>query len=70
MLEAAATAMPGREEKAIKVNEVFGTQTQRGYLSEEVTQLIKILSARGLVAGGRASGCFLSLPSKVGNQPC
>ncbi len=48
-LEETTQTIPGRELKAIKKNDVFTSAEPRGYLPEEVNQLIKVLAARGLV---------------------
>jgi len=48
-LEDTTHTIPGRDLKAIKKNDVFTSSEPKGYLPEEVDQLIKVLTARGLI---------------------
>jgi hypothetical protein len=48
-LEETTRTIPGRDSKAIKKNDVYTSAEPRGYLADEVSQLIRILVARGLI---------------------
>lgn len=48
-LENGTNLIANRREKAIRVNEVHQAQKNKGYLDDEISQLLKVLSARGLV---------------------
>ncbi len=49
-LQETNATIPGRDIKAIKKNDVYTAAEHKGYLGEEIAQLIKVLTARGLVA--------------------
>lgn len=48
-LETTLSTIPSRDIKAIRKNDVFTASQSKGYLAEEVNQLIKVLTSRGLV---------------------
>ncbi|MFN8469223.1 MAG: hypothetical protein U0X20_26950 [Caldilineaceae bacterium] len=49
-LEETPHTVPGRDTKAIKKADVYSAAEPKGYLADEVDQLIKVLTVRGLVA--------------------
>ena len=55
-LEESPILVDGKEAKALKLPEIFKQEKERGYLDEEIEQLLKFLEARGLVAQREQQG--------------